>query len=753
MTTRRLQRFLSAALFTSALAHGLHAGTPSDAPAGSHVLRIRRTEGAIRVDGDLSDPGWKDAAQIAEFFETNPGDNVPPKVGTTAWVTYDEKNFYVAIRCDDPDPSSIRAPYVDRDNVYSDQDFAGIMLDTRGDGRSALELFVNPRGIHDDGVINDANGNEDFSPDLFWDSAGRITESGWQVEMALPFASLRYTGSSPTWRLLVYRNRPREFRYQMFSRPLPRDNNSLLAQAALVEGLQGLPTGAHWVAAPYVSGQGDWKPEGGPGGPLSRRETDWDAGLDVKWMPSADHALDLTVNPDFSQVESDAAQISVNQRFALFYPEKRPFFMEGVDLLDTPLDAVYTRTITDPKWGVRSTGKIDGTEYTLLVAEDRGGGSVILPGPQYSTLAPQDFSSTAAVARIRRSLGRSFAGLLVTGRENEDGSYNRLLGPDFQWRPTDRDTLALQVLYSRTRTPDRPDLDALWDGREMSGTAAHFKWAREARNYYGVFRYEDVGAGFRADNGYVPRVGYRSARIDAGPIFYPKEGFFNKIVPDFVASAYWDRKGDLLERHLWPGLFVQGKRSLYGSIYFNRDAVRVGDVLLRRSVVYFEGSLSPSAFLARLSCHGTVGGQYDYANVRTGSGADVHLSATVRPTDHLTLQFDGARQWVDSERYGLKGRLFTAQTARLKALYILSSKAFLRAIVQYEDVRQDPRLHPYAVPRRSGALSSSVLYAYRLNWQTVLYVGAGDNQVLDPAGARLKAGRQVFFKVSYAFQR
>jgi len=223
--------------------------------------------------------------------------------------------------------------------------------------------------------------------------------------------------------------------------------------------------------------------------------------------------------------------------------------------------------------------------------------------------------------------------------------------------------------------------------------------------------------------------------------------------PDFVASAYWDRKGDLLERHIWPGLFVQGKRSLYGSVYFNRDAVRVGDVLLRRSLVYFEGSLSPSAFLARLSCHGTVGGQYDYANVRSGSGADLRLSATIRPNDHLTLQFDGARQWVDSERDGVKGRLFTAQTVRLKGVYILSSKAFLRAIVQYEDVRQDPRLHPYPVARRSGALSSSVLYAYRVNWQTVLYLGAGDDQVLDPAGARLKAGRQVFFKISYAFQR
>jgi hypothetical protein len=753
MTTRPLRTLLSTALLVATFAPVASARSAQEAAPDPTVVQIRRTIGPIEVDGDLSDPGWKDAAQIEEFFETNPGDNVPPKVATTAWVTYDEKRFYVAIRCDDPDPSSIRAPYVDRDNVYSDQDFAGIMLDTRGDGRSALELFVNARGIHDDGVINDANGSENFSPDFFWDSAGRITDTGWQVEMALPFASLRYSGSSPTWRMLVYRNRPREFRYQMFSRPLPRDSNSLLAQAAVLQGLEGLPTGSHWVAAPFVSGRADWLPEGGPGGALSRRDTEGDAGLDVKWMPNADHAVDLTLNPDFSQVESDVARISVNQRFALFYPEKRPFFMEGVDLLDTPFDAVYTRTITDPRWGLRSTGKIDGTEYTLLAAKDQGGGSVILPGPQYSSLANQDFGSTAVIGRIRRSLGRSFAGLLFTGRENEGGSYNRLLGPDFQWRPSETETFTGQVLFSRTRTPDRPDLAAEWDGRDLSGAAAHLRWTHEKRDHYWVVRYEDVGSGFRADGGFIPRVGYRMTRIDAGLIRYPKEGFFNRVTPDLVMSAYWDRRGGVLESHVWPGIFVQGKRSLYGSLYFNRDTVRVGEKLLRRSVVYFEGNLSPSAVLSRLSAYGTVGGQYDYANARTGRGADVTASATVRAGQHLTLQFDAARQWVDSERTGVSGRLFTAQTARVKAVYVLSAKAFLRAILQLEDVRQDPRLYPYAVPARSGALTSSLLYVYRLNWQTVLYVGAGDDQVIDPAGARLKAGRQVFFKISYALQR
>src|SRR6185295_11755057 len=163
---------------------------------------------------------------------------------------------------------------------------------------------------------------------------------------------------------------------------------------------------------------------GGPGTRLVGSGSEWDGGLDAKWNPNANTAIDAALNPDFSQVESDVAQISSNERFALFFPEKRPFFLEGLDLFSTPIQAVYTRTITSPRWGGRATGVLGGTRYTALVAEDRGGGSVILPGPQTSDLADQDFSSYAAVTRLRHDLGRSFVSLLLTDREVEDGGYN-----------------------------------------------------------------------------------------------------------------------------------------------------------------------------------------------------------------------------------------------------------------------------------------------------------------------------------------
>ncbi len=177
-----------------------------------------------------------------------------------------------------------------------------------------------------------------------------------------------------------------------------------------VTGLSGLPEGGHLVVAPYATARQEATPEAGPGSPLENGSIEGDAGVDIKWTPGSNHALDATVNPDFSQVEADAAQIAVNRRFALFFPEKRPFFLEGVDLLETPIQAVYTRTITSPRWGLRATGKIGESAYTVLVTEDRGGGSVILPGPLLLELRPAglqvDRRDRTRAARLRRLLRR-----------------------------------------------------------------------------------------------------------------------------------------------------------------------------------------------------------------------------------------------------------------------------------------------------------------------------------------------------------
>ena len=336
-------------------------------------LEVRRATGAIRVDGDLSDPGWQGAAVLDRFWETQPGDNVPPRVKTTAWVAYDDGHLYVGLRCEDPDPSRIRAPFVERDDVVGTDDNVAVFLDTRGDRMTAVELRVNPRGQQGDAVFNDATRNEDFSPDFFYDTAARVTSFGWTAEMRIPFSSLRYPKrDAQEWSILVWRNYPRDYRYFIHSRPVPRGSDCYVCQAQPMVGLSGLPSSGGLVLAPYASGQ-DVATAAAPGEPLGDPERTGDVGIDVKWQPAAGQALDATVNPDFSQVESDVAQIAVNNRFALFFPEKRPFFMEGVELFDTPTQAVYTRTITSPRWGGRATGRVHSSSYAVLLADDRGG--------------------------------------------------------------------------------------------------------------------------------------------------------------------------------------------------------------------------------------------------------------------------------------------------------------------------------------------------------------------------------------------
>src|SRR2546423_5810340 len=388
------------------------------------AIQIHRAEGAIHIDGDLSDPGWKNAAKADNWVEGSPGNNIPAKIRTTAWLTYDDRYFYIGIRCEDPDSKKIRAPYVERDNVIGTDDNIAVFLDTRNDKRTAMEFRVNPRGIQGDAIFNDANGNEDFSPDFYYDTAAKIDAGGWSAEYRIPFSSLRYNDNpQQTWNILVWRNYPRDFRYAFQSAAVPRGSNCYMGWMHPIVGLTGLPQAGHMVVAPYVTAQSTARPEGELGTPLERAPLKKDAGLDVKWTPTQNQAVDMTFNPDFSQIEADVAQITTNRRFAVFFAEKRPFFLEGFDLYDTPVQVAYTRQITSPRWGARSTGRFGATAYTLLVTDDSSGGLTILPGPLGSSFALADFKSYDTIGRLRHTLGRSFVGAVLTDREVSGGGH------------------------------------------------------------------------------------------------------------------------------------------------------------------------------------------------------------------------------------------------------------------------------------------------------------------------------------------
>jgi hypothetical protein len=278
-------------------------------------------------------------------------------------------------------------------------------------------------------------------------------------------------------------------------------------------------------------------------------------------------------------------------------------------------------------------------------------------------------------------------------------------------------------------------------------------WARTSRTIGWTLSYKDFGDGFRADEGFVPQVGYRDELVYLNYSIYP-QGFLNFVNPLLVFESTQDRKGDLIDRHFLPGIVVSGRHNLQAEFDLLVDRVRTGTKVLPRTELDYSVQIDPSRRVARVGVSGFVGEDIDIANVRVGHGASITAFATIRPMDHLSLDANSAVSWlnVDTDS-GVRSRLFTAQVQRLKATYNFSARAFLRLIGQYVSTRRDPTLYKVSVPARDGGFSGSALFSFRLNWQTALFLGYGDDRSLTEVGALVRSDRQFFLKLSYAFQR
>ena len=746
-------KFLASTAATIFLSFASH---PASALADDPPFQIRQTSLKIEIDGVLGDAGWADATPIETWYETRPGDNLPAEIGNVARLVYDDQFLYAAFEFSDPEPEKIRAPLANRDNVPSYTDYGGILIDANNDGSTAQMFLANPRGIQYDAISSDASG-EDSAPDFFWDSAAKITPEGWVLEMRIPFSSLRYAESNPEqWRILLYRNHPREFRYQFFSSKLPRDSPCFICNSTPLVGLGDLPSGGHFVLAPYTTGAQSSAPVGDVGTPLVSDDAISEIGLDAKWLPNPNTILDLTLNPDFSQIETDAPLISANERFALFFPEKRPFFLEGADLFATPLTAVYTRSFASPRWGARATGEFKGNTYTFLTGEDRGGGSVIIPGPQGSDLVDQDQESVVTMARLRHNFGDSFLSFVYTGREVEDNSYNRVLGPDFRWQVTDKSVISGQVLFSESQTPNLPDLSEEWDGRALSGHAAELWWYRPSKTWDYFTLYQDLSNDFRADNGFIPQVGVRRGFGEIGRSFHPEDKPISRLRLFTQASYREDRDGNVLSRFLLPGFGFDGLLNSFVRVEFLLSEQRSGTELIKRNQIRPRVVLRPGGILSQIQLRATFGDEVDFANDRQADGLRLSLELDLQPTDHLKLSLDADQRKLDvTTDEGLSGELFKAEVAQLRATYTFSSKSWLRLIGQWVRTERRPELYdaPEDVTPLSEKLGGSLVFAYKLNWQSVLFVGYGDNRELDRFDRLQPASEQVFVKLSYAFQR
>lgn len=349
-------------------------------------LNIPEVQGDITLDGKLDEAIWKQASKVSLDYETRPGENTPAPVKTTAYIAQNGDSLLVAFVAEDPEPAKLHYSFQDRDGWGNDQ--VGFKIDTFNDARKAYNFFVNPVGVQSDSIEDDVSLSEDTSWNGIWFSAAQITGTGYNVEIKIPFKVLRFPDNSDkkTWGIDFVRFYPRGYMYRLAYSPQRRDINCYVCQIKKAEGFEGIESGRNLEMTPYLVAQ-DSKTRNPPAEPAWQSEgVDWETGLDFRWGVTDSSVLNATINPDFSQVETDAAQLDVNSQFSLFYSEKRPFFLEGAEYFRTPFTLLNTRTIANPDFGAKYIGKTDGHSFGVLASRDQQT-SFLIPGSLSSSLA------------------------------------------------------------------------------------------------------------------------------------------------------------------------------------------------------------------------------------------------------------------------------------------------------------------------------------------------------------------------------
>ena len=713
--------------------------------------RIPRADSPIKVDGVLDDAAWETSLVMELNNEIDPGKNIPAPVTTLAFITHDDDNLYVGFRANDPDPSSIRAHLADRDTPFRD-DWVGLMIDTFNDERAGYEMFVNPLGVQMDLALNEtaAEEEEDAAWDTIWSSAGKIDEQGYVVEIAIPFSSLRFQRSEgeQTWGLTPFRSYPRSRRHQITGMKVDPDDNCLLCQIPKVTGFAGATPGRNIEFDPTLTAHRTDVREGFPDGGLESGELENDLGMTARWGITPNLTFSGAINPDFSQVEADAAQLDLNTTFALFFPEKRPFFMEGADFFESSYDAVYTRTVADPLWGVKLTGKEGANGLGLFVAQDEIT-NLLLPGSQFSRTASLDQESTDAVLRYRRDLGdKSNVGTLITHREGDDYS-NSVYGVDGLWRPTGSDRVTVQFLDSRTEYPTALAAEAGLP-TELDGSALRVAYNHSSRNWNWYGRYDDIDPGFRADLGFMPQVGYSLWLAGAERIWWGEPGDW---YTRYLVGGDWNRSeepdGTVLEDEVevWAGLggpmqsfyFVDAahRERTWRGVKFEEDSFGA----------YLE--IRPTGSLY-VELDAGFGDTIDFGNVRPATEIELEPSITWQVGKRLQLGLDHLFQRLDSD----EGRILEANLTQVRTVYQINIRTFVRAIVQYADLEFNPELFIEDVADNEKELFTQLLFSYKLNPQTVLFLGYSDNAFGVREDERVvgltRTDRTLFFKVGYA---
>jgi hypothetical protein len=718
-------------------------------PAVSKDWDLPSTTDTIKIDGVLDEAAWQHATKIQIDNETEPGENIPARVSTIAYLIENGDTLYVAFDARDPNPSQIRAYLRDRDSAWND-DFVGIALDTYNDERRAFKFYSNPFGVQMDVTNDDVNGRNDVFWDAIWDSAGKINAEGYVVEMEIPLSQLSFPSSEgkQTWGIEVFRLYPRDKRYRFSNIQDDRSINCSLCQFDKIDGLENAQPGRNLEIVPTLTGMRTESTDEPGIVPLQDGENGTEAGVSIRWGITPDVTANLAINPDFSQIEADVARLDVNNQFALFFPETRPFFLEGADYFNTPIDAVFTRTIADPDVAAKLTGKRGNHTFGAFAAQDAIT-NLLFPGPFGSDATSLDQDNTSFVGRYSYGFGKaSYIGALLTTRDGDD-YYNHVGGFDVRWRINDQHSIKAQYLQSDTQYPDDVATEFEQPLGSFSGDAVFAAYEYDSRNWSANIRHQSHTADFRADAGFVRRVDVNRQSIGLAYTWHGTDDhWWTRMRLDGDWDITHDDNGRMLEREVEIEFGIGGTMQSWTEVGALSRDILWNDVLYKEENVSFVTELQPKSGLL-LGVFMRYGSQVDFANSRLADQLRIHPFVDWNINRHLLLKFEATLLDLDTQE---GEQIFDASVYDLRLTWQFSRRSYIRFTTQYQDVERNIDEYIEVVDENTRGMGRQLLYSYKVNPRTVFFLGYSDNHYDDDSLTTLETtDRTLFMKISYAW--
>ena len=707
----------------------------AQAPADVSVSRAAQPP---IIDGALNDEVWQRAAMpLGEWlsYQPNRGDKMPAEFRTEVKIAYDDRNIYLAIHCFDNEPAKIRTTISKRDSVFND-DWVAMSLDSAGTGQTAYHLFVNPSGVQMDAINTSASG-EQFDVDVVWHSVGKVVNDGYIVEIQLPLQTLRFSGADQVRMGLVFFRKVSRIGVSYSYPPMAPGQwvfdqpahllFANLTQPRLVELLPSVTYGVNQ----HRSSPERW----------NAAASDTNVGASGKFGITSNITFDGTINPDFSQVESDAFQVEVNQRFPIFYSEKRPFFMEGMGLFNIAgtgsgnmRTAVHTRRIANPFWGTKLTGTAGKTTFGVLNAWDESPEDIGNLG-SVAALPDQLYTIGRATYALRRS---DYLGAIVTDTEYGD-RYNRVVGGDLSIKPSGTQQLTATFLASQTGGGS--------DG-DKRGAAAQVSYNYETRRVSVSSQVEHYGREFQMDTAFYNRTGFTHGGLFSAVNFYPKQGtsfWLHRVTPSLFVEGGRDEVQDGNEGSAQASLDVSFTRQGFMSISYSRGFepwigrrfntggfnAFVGTQILRWFNVFSYFNVGPETF-------------YDLVDPFQGHAHNGGFGLGLQPNQHLNQEINV--NMVRFNRASTGERVYSVDIVNAKTTYQFDKHFLVRFLAQYDSSAE--------------RILTDLLASYEFVPGTVVHAGYGSlyERGIDQIGARppddgrtkyLAVNRGLFFKASY----